>query len=181
MNNGLKKAILIAIIPLAVAACGKTEEPVQPPVKRATPAKRAAVPDALPDVKKEVTPRPLQLNAKYRNPFQSHIMLMRGVHSSKKIKGPLECCDFDQFRVVAVVTGPDSGFALVEGPGKKKYVVKRGDAMGPRDGKVVDVTNSGLVVREYVRDEDGKIVSSQDIEVKLPAKKRGRGTSGPRG
>lgn len=173
MNIGLKKGLLIFLIPLAVAACSKKDEPARPPVRKAQPAKAAAKAPA--EVKKEVKVVVEELSAKYRNPFQSHIILMRGEESIKKIRGPLECCDFDQFKVVAVVTGKDSGFALVEGPDQKRYVVKRGDAMGPRDGKVVDVTIDGLVVREYKRDDTGKIVSSQDIEVKLPEKKKGGG------
>ena len=172
MNIGLKKGILIALIPLAVAACSRKEEQAKPPVKKASAAVAAAAVEPS-DVKKEAPVRAEELSARYRNPFQSHIMLLRGTDVSQKIKGPLECCDFDQFKIVAVVTGPDSGFALVEGPGAKRYVVKRGDAMGPRDGKVVNVTNNGLVVREYTRDEDGKILSSQDVEVKMPAKKNG--------
>jgi len=172
MDIGLKKGILIALIPLAVAACGKKEEPAPAPVKKAA-APAATAPAEPAAVKKELELKAEELNAKFRNPFQSHIMLLRDTEISKKIKGPLECCDFDQFRIVAVITGHESGYALVEGPGSKRYVVKRGDAMGPRDGKVVNVTNNGLVVREYVRDEDGRIISSQDIEVKMPEKKTG--------
>ena len=180
MNIGLKKGILIALIPLAVAACSRKEEPVQPPVKKASAPVAAGAAEPA-DVNKEAEVKAEEVSAKYRNPFQSHIMLLRGTEVLKKIKGPLECCDFDQFKIVAVVTGQDSGFALVEGPGMKRYVVKRGDAMGPRDGKVVNVTNSGLVVREYVKDEDGKIVSSQDIEVRLPEKKDGSSAPDPQG
>ena len=180
MNIGLKRGLLIALIPLAVAACSRKEEPAQPPVKKAGAPAAAGV--AVPaDVNNELEVKADELSAKFRNPFQSHIMLLRGADASKKIKGPLECCDFDQFKIVAVVTGRDSGFALVEGPGSKRYVVKRGDSMGPRDGKVVDVTSNGLVVREHIRDEDGKIVSSQDIEVKLPEKKDGSSSPDPQG
>jgi len=176
MDIGLKKGILIALIPLAVAACGKKQETAQPPVKRAHPAK--AAPAAPPVEEKTVEPvlEAETLSAKYRNPFQSHIMLLRDQAATKKIRGPLECCNFDQFKILAVVTSLDSGFALVEGPGSKRYVVKRGDAMGPREGKVVDITKSGLIVREYVRDDNGKIVSSQDIEVNMPVKKKGDST-----
>jgi len=176
MDIGLKKGILIALIPLAVAACGKKKETAQPPIKRAQPAKAAPAAPPVEVKEKVVVEEAETLSAKYRNPFQSHIMLLREQAATKKIRGPLECCNFDQFKILAVVTSLDSGFALVEGPGSKRYVVKRGDAMGPREGKVVDFTQNGLVVREYVRDDSGKIVSSQDIEVNMPVKKKAGST-----
>lgn len=173
MVKALKKGVLVALLPLALAACGKDQPKQAEPVKKARPAAPSPVPSPAVDEKKETEVKPEAFDARYRNPFQSHIVMMQGRESSKKIRGPLECCDLDQFTIVAVVVGPDSAFALVQAPDAKRYVVRRGDVMGPRDGKVVKITESGLVVREYVRDEDGAIVTTQDIEVNLPAKKEG--------
>ncbi len=177
MIKGLGKGIVIALIPLAVAACGKKDEPAPEPVKKARPAAPPAAPEA-PQSQKPEEAKAEDIDAKYRNPFQSHIILLRDTEVARKIKGPLECCDLDQFRIVAVVVGAEGGFALVQGPDNKRYVVKRGDAMGPRDGKVIRIINDGLIVRENVKDEDGKVVSFQDIEVRLPEKKeRAPGTT----
>ncbi|MFQ5736633.1 MAG: pilus assembly protein PilP [Thermodesulfobacteriota bacterium] len=178
MWTGLRKGFLIALIPLALVACGKDEPKQQPRVKRARPAAKPPVVAQAP-VQEAKAPeaKAEEINARYRNPFQSHIMIMRGTEVEKKIRGPLECCDLDQFRVVAVVVGQGEGYALVQAPDKKRYVVKRGDAMGPRDGKVVKITGRGLIVREYVRDEEGKVVGSHDLEVNLPQKK-GSGAPG---
>ncbi|MDP2689969.1 MAG: pilus assembly protein PilP, partial [Deltaproteobacteria bacterium] len=163
MIKGLGKGIVIALLPLAVAACGKKDEPAAPePVKKTRPAAPPAAPEAPEQAQKPAEAKAEDLDAKYRNPFQSHIILLRDTEVARKIKGPLECCDLDQFRIVAVVVGTEGGFALVQGPDKKRYVVKRGDAMGPRDGKVIRIINDGLIVREHIKDEDGKVVSFQD-------------------
>ncbi len=172
MLNALKKGVLIALLPLALMACGKDQPQQVKPVKRASkpvapPAEEAQAVQKAPEIKPE------EFSAKYRNPFLSNILVMREKVGVKKIKGPLECCNLEQFSIVAVVVSRDSGYALVMGPDKKRYIVRRGDAMGPRDGHVIKITRDGLVVREYVRDENGKIVSSQDTELDLPSKKEG--------
>ena len=161
----------LVLAPVFFISCNKAEEPQQPPVK-----KPAAV------AKAQVSPETVHLSAgiaasadgsAYRNPFQSHIMLMKTTATPAKIKGPLECCETNVFRLVAAVVGvgDSQGFALVQAPDGKRYVVRRGDSMGARDGKIIKINSKSITVREHTRDDDGSIKSTEDIELRILEKK----------
>lgn len=165
--------IFTTIMALALlVSCNKAEEPEQLTVKK--PAKA---------VQHKPTPEAADLTAgisgsvegaKFRNPFQSHIVLMKSTPgAAQKIKGPLECCEVTVFKVLAAVVGlsDSEGFALIQAPDGKRYIIRRGDVLGARDGKVIKIHSKGLIIREHARDEDGKIKSSEDIELKLLEKK----------
>lgn len=172
MARMLKTAAVIfltALLPLALLSCKKAEEPQQPPIKKAAPQPQqpAAVEPVDKAAKIDST-----IEAKLRNPFQSHIMAMKGVEGPKKIKGPLECCELSLFRVVAVVyAAPESSYALVHAPDGKRYVVKRGDTIGSREGRIVKINVRSITLREYTRDQDGNVVSTEDVDLRLPEKK----------
>lgn len=153
-------------------SCGKTEEPAQSPVKQ--PAKAAKQKAAAETLDATAGLAGSFENARLRNPFQSHLVLMKASPDSpQKIKGPLECCELSIFKVMAAVVGVSDteGFALVQAPDGKRYVVRRGDVIGARDGKVVKIHSKGIIVREHTRDEDGKIKSTEDIDLKILEKK----------
>lgn len=164
-------ALLLA--PVFFISCNKAEEPQQqPPVKMPAVAAKA-----------QVSPETLDPNAgaagsaegaSIRNPFQSHIMILKASSGAPaKIKGPLECCETNVFRLVAAVVGvgEGEGFALVQAPDGKRYVVRRGDSMGARDGKIIKINSKSIIVREHTRDDDGTIKSTEDIELRLLDKK----------
>lgn len=170
MTRKLVIVIALALLPMFAASCKKAEEPQQPAIK-----KSAAKPEAAPAEPVDRAAEPESTaDARVRNPFQSHLVVMKGVESPKKIKGPLECCELSTFRLIAVVAGvtEDEGFGLVQGPDGKRYVIRRGDVLGTREGKVVRVTPRSLIVREVSRNEDGKIVSSEDVELRLLEKQQ---------
>ena len=164
--------IFTAIIALTLlVSCNKAEEPQQLPVKKPARAVSQKPSAGTADLTAGISGS--AEGAKFRNPFQSHILLMKAVPGAvQKIKGPLECCELSSFKVMAAVVGvtDSEGFALIQAPDGKRYVVRRGDVMGPRDGKVTKIHSRGLVVREHMRDEDGKIKSTEDIELKLEKK-----------
>ena len=163
--------IVLAMLPFVAASCNKAEETDQVRVKRPAVQKKAAPEEQLaPKAEEHKEGDELRL----RNPFQSHLVVMRGVEGAKKIKGPLECCELSAFKLVAVVVGvgEDSGFALIQAPDGKRYVIRRGDVLGTREGKVVKLTPRSVVVRETIRDEDGKVKSSEEMELGLLEKQK---------
>lgn len=171
MNRRLTAIAALAAAGTILAACGKTEEPVQPPIKK--PA-QALQQQAAPAIDMAAGLSSSVEGERLRNPFQSHIVLMKASPAAQhKIRGPLECCELSMFRVMAAVVGvtDSEGFALIQAPDGKRYVVRRGDVLGARDGKVFRIHSTGIVVREHTRDEDGKIKSSEDIELRMPEKK----------
>lgn len=156
----------IALVPLLLISCKKEEQPQPVPVKKAQPARPAQAPQTI-DITAPAEP---SIGLKQRNPFLSYLVLLKGVEGAKKIKGPLECCELNQFKLVAVVVSSERSSALVQAPDSKRYIVKVGDIMGARDGRIVKIEDRSITVREYARDDAGKVTSSADIEIRLPEK-----------
>ncbi|MBI5902432.1 MAG: pilus assembly protein PilP, partial [Deltaproteobacteria bacterium] len=139
MIDRLKIFFAIALITAALVSCKKEAAQVQQPkpVAKSQPAQQA--PQAAAPPAGEAPKGEAAIEAKRRNPFQSHIILMRGVEGAKKVKGPLECCELALFKVVAIVAGTDNPVALIQSPDNKRYIVKKGDLIGSREGHVTGI------------------------------------------
>ncbi len=150
-------------------SCKKDEPKEAEPEKKPAATSPAAKPAAEPvqEAKKEDDP------GLRRNPFLSHIVLEAGVKKEKKVKGPLECCDAGSFKVIAVVTGLEKSSALVLAPDMKRYIVREGDILGTRGGRIVKIDGKGVTIRERLLDEDGKTASINDVELMMPSDKSG--------
>ncbi|MBW7956811.1 MAG: pilus assembly protein PilP [Deltaproteobacteria bacterium] len=168
----MKRTLFIALamfLPLLAASCSKTEEAVvdkaAKPAAKKEQAKAAETPVQTAGTESGGT-------ADLRNPFQSHLIASRGIEGPARIKGPLECCELNSFKLMAVVVGSadSEGYALIQAPDSKRYVIRSGDTLGTREGKVMKFTSNAVVIREVSRDEAGKVRSSEDIELRLPEK-----------
>lgn len=169
MDKSLKIIFVAALAPFLLNACAKEAPPPPQPVKKAQAQPQPA--QAKADTTDKTAGVDSTLDVKRRNPFQSHIVILKGTEGPKKIRGPLECCELNQFRIIAVVISADGSYALVQAPDTKRYIVKHGDVMGAREGKVIGFDARGITVREYERDEAGKVVNTSDTELRLPAEK----------
>lgn len=175
------KMIMAALfLPLLLVSCGKDEvKQTEAPKQASTAGKaQAAAGQSI------ETSAALHATAEHssRNPFQSHIILMKGAESAvkKAVKGPLECCELSLFRLMAVVSSAENSFALVLSPDSKRYVVRRGDKIGSNEGKVVKIGDNRVIVREPNKDEKGNILSTTDIEMMLPTEKSSERVPGRR-
>ncbi|MBI5345258.1 MAG: pilus assembly protein PilP [Deltaproteobacteria bacterium] len=165
----IRAYLIIAAIPLFLLAC-KSEGPKEAaPIKKAQPAKPDVAVKAAEGTGAASFAEPDAEGAR-RNPFQSYIILARGTEKGKKAKGPLECCELGVFKVMAVVYGGEHSSALVQSPDKKRYIVKKGDIIGTMEGRVIKVEPWGIIVTESIKDEEGKVISTSDIELRLPSK-----------
>jgi Tfp pilus assembly protein PilP len=158
--------LALAALLFPLISCSKKEEVKVAPVKKATPAQPSNAPVPAINI---AAPVESTVEVKQRNPFQSFILVMRG-EGSKKAKGPLECCELSLFKLQAVVIGQDNSFALVQAPDGKRYIVRRGDVIGSMGGRITRIDPKSIIVRE-VNTQDGKVISSNDTELKLPAEK----------
>jgi Tfp pilus assembly protein PilP len=73
---------------------------------------------------------------------------------------------------MAAVVSKDKSYALILAPDTKRYIVKKGDAIGTREGKITKIDISGITVREVERDARGEILSTPETELRLPEKER---------
>lgn len=165
---------LAALTPFLLTSCkGKEEKPLVP-IKRPKPAAEAP---AAGLAETQVELHELTAASNERNPFVSHIMLLRDTRAVKKIKGPLECCDVGQFKLLAVVVAPEKSSALLQAPDGKRYIVRTGDLLGSREGRIVSIASRSLTVRERTLDDAGKVIATSDVELALPAREEDKGIS----
>ena len=170
MRNRLSIILAVLLIPSFLVSCKKKDAPK--PAEPAAKVEQKQVKEVKPEevARKTVKPDDVVAPPK-RNPFLSYAVIARSVEAARKSRGPLECCELPQFKVLAVIVGPESSNALIQTHDNKKYIVKVGDPLGSHDGKVVSISDRHIVVKEPVRDDMGKVTSSVEMELKMPAEK----------
>ncbi len=105
-----------------------------------------------------------------RNPFKPIAPeRSKGPKRPVRIKGPLECCPLNVFRLLAVITGLGEPKALVIAPDGKKYMVSTGDMIGNREGKIIEFYGNGIVVEETLLNPYGETESTSIVELTLPS------------
>jgi Tfp pilus assembly protein PilP len=170
MNSWPKILIALLVLPLFLISCGSDApdeewKPKRAKVKVATPKVDLAKAKKAKLKKLEAE---MIVSGPENNPFLSHIIIRKGVETEAELKGPLECCAISLFRLVAVVVGSESSYALLKAPDDKRYIVRKGDLIGTRGGKVVRIDKMGLTVREHSYNNSGKVISSSDTALMLP-------------
>ncbi|MCF6247346.1 MAG: pilus assembly protein PilP [Desulfobacula sp.] len=83
-----------------------------------------------------------------------------------RILTPLEKIELNQIRLVAVIVMKDRRIAMVEEAGGKGYEVSVGTYIGKQSGKITQIKDSSIVIREPVRDFKGRL-SERVQEIKL--------------
>ncbi|SDT87135.1 pilus assembly protein PilP [Desulfobacula phenolica] len=74
----------------------------------------------------------------------------------KRILTPLEKIDLNQIRLVAVIVMKDRQIAMVEEATGKGYEVAIGTYIGKNQGRVSEIKNNSIVIKELVRDYKGR-------------------------
>jgi len=84
----------------------------------------------------------------------------------KRILTPLEKIELSQIRLVAVIIMKNKRIAMVEEASGKGYEVGIGTYIGRNQGKVSEIKDSSIVIKELVRDYKGRL-EEQIQEIKL--------------
>jgi type IV pilus assembly protein PilP len=100
-----------------------------------------------------------------RDPFRSFI-LDRLREDDAAIKGPLEEYDLSQLEVAGMVWRGDKRRALVIDPSGQGYVVEEGDKIGKNDGRVLEIGDSMMRVREEYVDFHGE-KTTKEIDMRI--------------
>jgi type IV pilus assembly protein PilP len=152
-----------------VAACGgDATQAGKPGAKKERPAARASAQNPAP----AATPAEFRYQPDgKRDPFVSYVKYMKRV-SAGGVSTPLERFDLSQLELEAVIWGTARPRALIKDPSGKGYIVAEGTPIGKNDGRIVRIQDGGLVVKETYVDFLGK-ATTKDIEIRLPARKKG--------
>jgi type IV pilus assembly protein PilP len=100
-----------------------------------------------------------------RDPFRSFI-LDRLREDDEAIKGPLEEYDLSQLEVAGMVWRGDKRRALVIDPSGQGYVVEEGDKIGKNDGRILEIGDSLMRVREEYVDFHGE-KTTKEIDMRI--------------
>ena len=166
-------AVVIALAPLFIVSCGGDDGSVSVQGVRKAVKKPGATTNGVQsdadkaseagaDVEELTTSRKTAL----RNPFKTYI-ITRAPATDKRVRGPLECCPIEVFKLTAVLSGTDDPRAMVLAPDGKKYVIKKGDRIGRLGGVVVDIERSKVVISERIISADGEPGSANIVELRL--------------
>ena len=87
-----------------------------------------------------------------RDPFKSLLVLQEKKRDVSMLP-PIQQVDLQTFKVVGVIQDQMAGNrAMVQGPDGKTYVIKKGDIIGKNEGEIMDISLSGISVRERFLD-----------------------------
>ena len=87
---------------------------------------------------------------------------------------PLQKYDISQLKLVAIITFPEGSVALVEDQQGKGYFLKRGTAIGRRDGKVKAIHKDRVIIEEAYSDVLGQAkVNEISLYLHRPAEEGG--------
>jgi len=81
-------------------------------------------------------------------------------------RGPLEQYDVNQLSLLAVVWNTGSARALVQDPAGNSYIVGEGARIGKNEGRVIEIGDNLIVVKETYVDFLGQ-ETTKDIEMRI--------------
>lgn len=102
-----------------------------------------------------------------RDPFRSFEMEEKGRLALELMdQSPLERYDVSQLSLLAIVWNTGDARALIQDPGGKSYIVGTGTRLGKNEGRVIDIDDNLLVVKETYVDFLGQ-ETTKDIEMRI--------------
>ncbi len=170
--RGMKKYLaLFVLMAFAIAGCGGQEPSDEKVVLKRPQRKQVVKPQQPTAEEKEMVEKKIDITRLKRNPFLSYLAKVKLRRQEKRIKTPLECCEVGVFRLVAVVTGVKRPRAVVQAPDGKRYIIRKGDRIGTKEGRVVAITMDSVIIKEKIRDAEGNLVGTEIVKLTLPEKK----------
>ena len=138
--------------------------PIKQKVKQLSPVK---LPEAALKEDEEVQAGYVYDPAGRRDPFVPLLEVKKAISADEGPLTPLQTFEIGQLRLAGVVVGHAAPIAMVMAPGGKSYVLKKGDRVGKNHGRIVDITESGVLVKERFYDFAGEIRENLQ-EISLP-------------
>lgn len=106
-----------------------------------------------------------------RDPFRSFVIENAKARAEDEA-GPLEQFDVSQLSVIATVWETDEPRALVADPSGRSYIVAEGAPIGKNEGRVVEIADGRVVIRETYVDWLGER-TTKNVEMRLHREGKG--------
>ncbi len=101
---------------------------------------------------------------KFRDPFKAP-----NFQAVEDQRGELEKFSVNEFKLIAVMTGPVRMRAMIAAPTGKTYTVAKSTPIGLREGRVIKITTQSVVVREKIVNPLGE-AENVETEIGFPPK-----------
>lgn len=98
-----------------------------------------------------------------RDPFVSFLQKEEPVKPKGVIASPLQQYELSQLKLVAIIVGKGQDIAMVEDSEGKGYIIREGDYIGNRFGKVKDILPDKVIIEETYKDILGQLKKKQII------------------
>lgn len=150
----MTRHLWLLLLPLAMVGCGDDEAE--------SSVAKADAKDEAPKKKIKTTAPKAAANEDVfvyradgvRDPFQAFIVTM--IDDEKNKKCPL-CLPLSSLRFTGVITGIASPVALIETRDGIGYFVRRGSELGANGGRIIDIREGVILLRERFQDQLGRI------------------------
>ncbi len=100
-----------------------------------------------------------------RDPFRSYVLEQASLRRGEG-RGPLEQFELGQLSITAVVWDTNRARAVVRDPSGRTYIVGTGTPIGKNEGRIQDIQDGSMVVKETYVDYMGNS-TSKDVEIKI--------------
>ncbi len=161
--------ILLTIFLLSVFSCKSNKSVSNNKTGQSTKIAKAA--KARKEVANKKKPKPFKFEVvEYnpegrRDPFLSVIALSKQKLQKKRKKNlnPLQNYDVTDFKLLGIVYDGQKYYASVLLPDGKAFTVTKGMTVGLYNGKIIEISDNKLVVREYVMNYRGELKPKDTI------------------
>jgi type IV pilus assembly protein PilP len=156
MNN--LSYLLILLLIAGFAGCGVDLSAPQKPVARKPAPKPFVTPVVVQKAELKVEREVYDYDPKgRRDPFKSLIIVQEPKAKKKIGLTPIENFDVDEIKLIAIVWDNRQYYAMVTLPDNKSYTITRDMTLGLYGGKVKEITENSVLIREQVKDYRGKL------------------------
>jgi Tfp pilus assembly protein PilP len=146
--------LCLLLLAVAMLACGDEEassSAAKAGPKSEAPTKKARTADPKAPASEEAF---IYRADGVRDPFQAFIVTMNDDEQTKKC--PL-CLPLSNLSFTGIVTGIASPVALIETRDGVGYFVRRGSELGANGGRIIDIREGVILLRERFQDQLGRI------------------------
>jgi Tfp pilus assembly protein PilP len=98
-----------------------------------------------------------------RDPFSSLIIPSEESKKDDSKIGTLEGYDLSEFILLAIAQKGSLHYALLATPDNRSFTVNKGNTIGLRNGKVLEITGDMIALVEYTKDYKGEKIPRQII------------------
>ncbi|RLA86006.1 MAG: hypothetical protein DRG31_01480 [Deltaproteobacteria bacterium] len=106
-----------------------------------------------------------------RDPFKPFLRKEEPVKPKGVAVSPLQQYELSQLKLVAIIVGDDHNRAMVEDSEGKGYIIRVGDYVGNRFGRVKEILADRVIIEEKYKDVLGRFKKRQVILFLHPEKK----------